>query len=710
MSGTLRRVSRRDFLRLCGTAGAGLVIGMRLGPDEAIAAEGETGAFEPNAFLSIDTQGVATIWVARSELGQGAHTVVPMIVAEELEADWSKIRVERAVLDPRYGDQTTAGSTTVREGWRPLRLAGAAAREMLIAAAAATWGVSVAACRAESGEVIHPASGRRLGYGALVRRAAALPVPQKPRLKDPKQFRFVGKSLPRLDSPAKVDGSARFGIDTRIPGMRFAALARSPVFGGKPARVEDSRARQVPGVRDVIQLRTGVAVVADSTWAAFEGRDALRITWDEGPNAGLDSAGIRKILFGAVTRAGVDGRKAGDAEALLARAPHTLTADYEVPFAYHGPIEPMNCVAQVTGGRCEIWAPTQAPEFIRQAVAGYLEIPPQSVKVNVTLSGGGFGRRAMPDFAAEAAILSKRAGTPIQVVWSRDDDMQHDYYRPVSLHRLSAAIEGGRLTAWKHRVVTPSILATIMPGAVPRGYDEGVFDGAANIPYAIPNLHVDSVLVETPIPIGYWRSVYASQNALATESFLDEVAAAMHRDPVAFRRPLLAKSPRHLRALELAASKSGWGSPPPPGRARGVALCESFGGIAAEVAEVSVGPDGVPRVHRVTCAIDCGIAVHPDMVRQQVEGAVGYALTPVLHGPITIAQGRVEQGSFADYPLLRMNEMPDVDVHIVPSRAKPGGVGEVGVPPLSPAVVNAFSALAGRRIRTLPIRAEDLKG
>lgn len=709
MTGTVRIVGRREFLKLCGTAGAGLILGIRLGLDEALASEPASATFTPNAFLGIDAEGLTTIWVARSELGQGVHTALPMLVAEELEADWGKVRVVPAVLDPKYGNQGTGGSTSVRESWKPLRQAGAAAREMLVAAAAATWGVPASACRAEAGEVIHPSSGRRLGYGALVDKAARLPVPGNPKLKDSGQFRLLGTPVARLDAPAKVNGSARFGIDTRVPGMLYAAIARPPVFGGLPGRVDDTRARKVPGVRDVVRLPDRIAVVADSTWAAFQGRDALQVTWEEGANANLDSASIRRLYEEASAREGVVGKHAGDSEAALSRASLKVEADYEAPFAYHGPMEPMNCIAAATDGRCEVWAPTQFPDLVRSAVAGQLEIPPEAVKVNITLSGGGFGRRIEPDYAVEAAAVSKRVNAPVQVVWSREDDIQHDWFRPASLHRLGAAIEGRRLTAWRHRVVAPSILAQRMPGAIQNGRDESVFDWAANVPYAVPNIHVDSVLVETPVPVGWWRSVYASQNAFATECFLDEVAEAMRTDPVALRKSLLAKSPRHRAVLELAAAKSGWGSPLPAGRARGLALCESFGSIVAEVAEVSVTPAGEPRVHRVTCAVDCGMTVNPGIIRQQLEGAVGFALTPVLHGPITIAKGRVQQSNFDDYPLVTMSEMPEVEVHIVPSRRSPGGIGEPGVPPLAPAVANALFAATRRRVRKLPILPEDLR-
>jgi isoquinoline 1-oxidoreductase beta subunit len=709
MNATLRAIGRREFLKLFGVAGTGLVIGIRLGAGEALAAESTAAGFAPNAFLRIDANGSVTIWVTRSELGQGPRTALPMLVAEELEADWRRVRIEPAILDRKYGNQGTGGSMSVRESWIPLRKAGAAAREMLIAAAAAAWAVPPSACHARAGEVIHAKSGRRLAYGALVKRAARLPVPADPPLKEPKDFRILGTPVARLDTPSKVDGSARFGLDMKVPGMLFAAVARSPVFGGSPASVDDTRARQVPGVRDVVRFGTRVAVVADGTWAAFEGLRALQVTWDEGANASLDGAGIRRTLEEAAQRKGAVARNDGDAEAGIGRAASKLEADYEVPFAAHAPMEPMNCVADVRGDRCEVWAPTQFPSIVRGAVAGQIEIPPEAVRVNITLAGGAFGRRIEPDYAVEAAAVSKRVGAPVQVVWSREDDFHHDWFRPASLHRLSAGVEGGRVMAWTHRVVTPSIMAQRDPGAVKNGYDEGTTDAAANIPYAIPGIHVESVLVETAVPIGWWRSVYASQNAFATECFLDEVAVALERDPLELRRELLAKSPRHLGVVELAAAKANWGSPLPTGRGRGIALCESFGSYVAEVAEVSVGPNGEPRVHRVVCAVDCGLIVNPSLIAQQLEGAVAFALTAALRGPVAIEKGRVQQSNFNDYDPIRMSEMPEVEVHIVPSHESPGGIGEPGVPPLAPAVANALFAATGRRVRRLPIRAEDLR-
>ncbi len=708
MSAAPRAVSRREFLKVCGAAGAGLVIGVYL-PRAGAAAARSTAPFAPNAFLSIDRAGTVTIWVAKSELGQGVRTALPMLVAEELEADWAKVRIEPAILDAKYGNQGTGGSASVRRSWLPLRTAGAAAREMLVAAAAATWSVPPSACRAQAGEVIHAQTGRRLGYGALVEKASALQVPDHPALKDPKDFHLLGTSVPRLDLHSKVDGSARFGIDVRRPGMLFAAIARCPVFGGVPASVDDVRARQVPGVRDVVRLRTRVAVVAENTWAAFEGRRALQVTWDEGADAGLDSADIRAKFEQMSRGQAATARHDGDPEPALSRAALKLEADYEVPFAHHAPMEPMNCTADARGDRCEMWAPTQFPSIVRRAVAGEIGVPPEAVQVNITLVGGGFGRRIEADYAVEAAAVSKQVGAPVQVVWSREDDIQHGWYRPASLHRLRAAIEGGRLTAWTHRVVAPSIVAQRGFADLKNGLDEQAVDGAANIPYAIENLHVDYVLAETPVPIGWWRSVFASQNAFATECFLDEVAMALQKDPVALRRELLAKSPRHLGVVELAASKAGWGTPLPAGHARGVALCESFGSFVAQVAEVSVAESGEPRVHRVVCAVDCGMTVNPGIITQQFEGAVAFALTAALKGPITIEKGRVEQSNFHDYELLRMSEMPEVEVHIVQSREAPGGIGEPGVPPLAPAFANALFAATGKRIRRLPIRAEDLK-
>jgi len=703
--------TRRDFLRLGTLAGAGLVIGIRLGRTTAAAAEGGARPLAPNAFLSIDATGQVTIWVARTELGQGVRTSLPMLVAEELDADWSLIRIVQADAHPtKYGPMTTGGSTSIRQSFLPLRKAGAAAREMLLDAAAKTWQVERATCRADNGAVLHVPTGRRLKYGELAEAAAALPVPADPPLRDPKDFRFIGRGRPRLDVPAKVDGSARFGLDLRIPGQRFAAIARSPVIGGKAKSVEDGAAKAVRGVRQVVTVPTGVAVVADSTWAAFQGRDALKVIWDEGPNATLDGAGIRRMFEEKARGEAVVGRADGDVTQALAGAARRLEAVYELPFQAHVPMEPPNCIAHVLPDRCEVWAPVQTPQWLQGQAAQSLGLKPEQVIVHVALSGGGFGRRLLFDYALEAIEVSRAAGGPVQVVWSREDDVRHSNYRPASRHHLAAGLDGeDRLGAFSHRLTGPSISNQLFGAPIqPKDFD--AMEGAADFPYRLDNFRFDFVLANTPVPVTWWRSVYHSQNPFAQESFLDEVAAAAKQAPFEFRRRLLPEGSRLRRVLELAAAKAGWGKTLPAGHGRGIACQACYDSYNAQVAEVSVDQEGKLRVHRVVTAVDCGIAVNPDAVVAQMEGVVAFALSAVLKDAITLQNGRVEQGNYDDFRIIRMDEMPAVEVVLVPSTESPGGIGEVGVAALAPAVANAIFAATGRRLRRLPIRPADLRG
>jgi isoquinoline 1-oxidoreductase beta subunit len=697
-------LTRRDFLRSSALGGAGLVIAFYLPTQADLRGMGAQPPFQPNAWLQVDPQDNVTIWVGKSEMGQGVRTSLPMIVAEELDADWTRVRIEPALADARkYGNQLTGGSTSVRTSWGPLRKAGAQARAMLVAAAAQSWGVAPDSCRTENGAVVHDASGRRVRYGSLADAAAKLPVPEKPPLKNAKDFRIIGKSVPRLDTPSKVDGSAQFGIDVRVPGMLFAVVARCPVFGGKPARFDATRAKAVKGVRTVVPISSGVAVVADSTWAAFEGRKALDITWDEGPDAALTSAEISRMFAKLAAGPAAVAREEGDAEAALKRAARTLEAVYEVPFLAHATMEPMNATASVRPGFCDVWAPTQFPSLAQQIAGKIAGLPPEKVTVHITLLGGGFGRRAEGDFVADAVEASKAAGAPVQVLWTREDDVQHDHYRPASYHVLRAGLDGeGRLIAWTHRVVAPSISGQ-RGEKLEGGLDRSAVDGAADLPYAIPNLRVDYVMANTPVPVGYWRSVYASQTAFANECFLDEIAAAAGKDPVELRRDLLSKAPHHKAALELVAQKSGWGKALPAGRFRGLSVHKSFSSYVAQVAEVSLQTDGTPRVHRVVCAIDCGLPVNPGGVASQMQSGIVFGLSAALRGKITVEKGRVQQGNFDDYQPLRFDEMPQVEVHIVPSAEPPTGTGEPGLPPIAPAVANAVSAARGQRVRKLPI-------
>ncbi len=709
-------LNRREFLKKGASGGAGLVIGFYWpGKFEALATTTVAGPVAINAWVRIATDDSVTLLIDKSEMGQGVITSLAMLLAEELELDWKKIKFEFAPAAPQYFNpifkqQGTGGSTSVRASWGPLTKAGAAAREMLIATAAKRWGVDAATCRSENGSVLHAATKRRLSYGALVLDAAALPVPENPALKDPKEYKFVGKPMKRLDTPFKVTGSAPFGIDVRLPNMLHAAVARCPVFDGKVKNFDDKKALTVPGVKRVVQISTGVAVVATNTWSAMQGRRALGISWDEGPNAGNTSEAIHKLFVERAGTSGAVARKDGDAEAALARAAKKIEAVYEVPFLAHATMEPMNCAADVRTDGCDIYAPTQFQTFSQMTGAKLTGLKPEQVNIHTTYLGGGFGRRAEQDFITDAVELSKALGAPVQVTWSREDDMQHDFYRPASYTKLTGGLDAdGWPVAWKARIVCPSIFSRFLPGAVKDGLDGSSVEGHADIKYGIPNFFVDYVLTETGVPVGFWRSVGNSQNGYISECFIDELAKAGGKDPFELRRKLLAKAPRHLGVLELAAAKAGWGTPLSAGKTRGIAVVESFGSYVAQVAEVSVNRGaGEVRVHRVVCAVDCGKYVNPDTIAAQMQGAITYGLTAALKGAITIDRGRVEQANFNDYDMIRINEMPHVEVHIVPSNEAPGGVGEPGTPPIAPAVCNAILAATGKPVRRLPIRPEDL--
>ncbi len=698
-------LDRREFLRLTGIASGGLLLGVTLEGRSIDSAAAPGTAFSPNAFLAIAPDGSVTAVVAKSEMGQGIRTAVPMLIAEELEADWSRVGIRPAIADPKYGDMTTGGSTTVRHGWLPLRRAGATAREMLVSAAAASWGVDRSGCRAENGSVVHAATGRRLAYGDLAERAAALAVPGEVALKSSSAFRILGKPLARLDVPEKTDGSAAFGIDARVPGMRFAVVARCPVFGGAPKSFVADKAKAVPGVRAVVRVPSGIAVVADSTWAAISGREALEIVWDEGKLASLDDAAIGKMLEAADSAEAIRARRDGDPEKALQGAAKRLEAVYELPYLAHATMEPMNALASVTEGGVEIWAPTQSPQWAQGVVAQAIGVPKEKVVVHTTLLGGGFGRRAFTDFVVEAAEVSKAAGVPVLVTWTREDDMRHDLYRPRSRHRVEAGLDAeGRVVAWTHRLAVPSILQQVF-GSKPTAKEDDAVEGASDLPYAIPNVAVEHVPVDPGIPVGWWRSVYGSQNPFVNECFLDEIARAAGKDPLALRRALLPEGSRLRKVLDAAAERAGWGTPLPEGRARGIAAQHSFGSYVAEVAEVSL-VRGRPRVHRVVCAVDCGQIVNPDTVVAQMESAIVYGLSAALQNAITIERGRVREGNFDDYEPLRIDAMPEVEVVLAPSGDDPGGIGEPGLPPIGPAVANALHALTGKPVRKLPIATE----
>ncbi len=651
-------------------------------------APGQAPAGEPvalSAWIKIGADEQVTITITRSEMGQGVRTSLAMIVADELDADWERVRVTQAPAGGPNGGQTTVGSQSVQSLWRapsPLRTAGATARAMLITAAAQAWQVPAADCRTEPGAVVHAASGRRLSYGALAAAAARLPVPpaSQVRLKDPGEFRIIGQPTRRVDNLDVVTGRAIYGIDVRQPGMLFAVVARCPVFGGRVARFDDGAAKAVPGVRHVVQIQSGIAVVADTTWAALRGRDALDITWDEGPNAGMDSAQIRQGLVGAIA---TFPDLPGDAATVVA-------ADYEVPYLAHATMEPMNCAVQVGDRGAEVWAPTQSPDGVQRSVATALgQGQGGATTVNVTLMGGGFGRRAGSDYASEAAQIAREVRAPVQLTWTREDDLRHDTYRPASRHALRGALDaGGRIVAYQHHAA--------MAGG-------GGNPNQARPPYNLPAPSLNVAAPRFAVPTGAWRSVAMSQIVFANESFVDELAAAAGRDPYAFRLGL-ASSARLRGVLELAATRAGWDSPPPAGRGRGIACCSGFGSHIAVVAEVSVAADGRVRVHRVVAGVDCGLAINPLGVEAQIQGAIVDGLSTALKAEITIEGGHVKQSGFWDYEWFRMPDMPVIEVHLVASQDNPGGVGELGYPATPPAVANAIFAATGQRARRLPIR------
>jgi isoquinoline 1-oxidoreductase subunit beta len=701
-------LSRREFVTAGIAAGAGLVIGFYI-PHGSSSGANET--FAPNAYLKIATDGKITVIVARSEMGQGVRTSLPMILAEELEADWKQIAIEQAGASTLFGDQSTGGSASVRTTWDPMRKAGAAAREMLISAAALQWGVPRSTCKAENSTVIHASSKRKLTYGELASKAATLPVPTDPPLKQAKDYKIVGKPLPRLDVPSKVDGTAEYGIDFRLPDMKYAVLARCPVIGGKVASFDDKESKKNSAVSFVGKIGdSAVAVVADSVWGAMEGRRLLNITWDDGPNKDLNSAAIFDALKKAVSGKAATLYSAGDVAKASGRH---IEAAYQIPFMAHAPMEPGNCTAHFQGSSCELWAPTQVPQDVRDSVAQALGLESDQVKVNVTLMGGGFGRRLEHDYGVEAALVSKAANAPVKVIWTREDDMKFSTYRPASYHQLSAKLDGqGWPVAFTHRIVSPSISAQKgSPG--PDGVDPDLKDEAPLV-YSFPNALLDYVAPETPVPLGWMRSVYALQVGFANECFLDELAAAAGKDPLEYRLHLLAKdddikyfdatwhTARMRAVLQLAADKAGWGKPLAAGHYHGIACHGCFGTYAAQVVEISMENDQ-PRVHRVVGAIDCGQVINPKILEQQIQGGVIYALTNALRGQITIDKGRVVQGNFDDYAPIRINEAPVIEAYFVESTESPTGAGEPPVPPLAPALCNAIYAATKKRIRTLPV-------
>ncbi|MGY2807211.1 MULTISPECIES: molybdopterin cofactor-binding domain-containing protein [unclassified Bradyrhizobium] len=710
-------LSRRNFLRAGAIAGGGLLLSVSLPfasrESEAAASDG----FAPNAFVRIGADGKVVLTMPYVEMGQGTYTSIPMLIAEELEIGLTQVRLEHAppsdklYANPLLGVQATGNSNAMRGAWQPMRKAGATAKAMLVAAAAKRWNVEPGTCRAENGEVHHAASGRKLGYGELATDAAQMPVPENVTLKSPAEFKLIGTPAKRLDTPSKINGTAVYGIDARPPGVKVATLAQSPVFGGRVKRVDDAAAKAVKGVRQIVTLDDAVAVVADHMGAAKKGLAALTIEWDEGPHAKLATSDIARELEAASTKPGTVAQNIGDADKAMAGAATKVEATYQLPFLAHATMEPMNCTVHVRSDGCEIWVGSQALSRAQAVAAKVLNMPPEKVVVHNHLLGGGFGRRLEVDGVIRAVQIAKQVDTPVKVVWTREEDIQHDMYRPYWCDRIAVGLDAsGKPVAWNNRFAGSSVLARWAPPAFRNGLDPDTTEGAIDLVYDIPNFHVEYVRVEPPgIPTAFWRSVGPSHNVFVTESVIDELAAAAKQDPVDYRRGLLGKSPRAKAALELAAAKAGWGGKLPAGRGRGVSLQFVFGSYLAQVAEVEVAKDGSVRVHRVVCAMDCGTVVNPDTVQAQLQSGINFGVTAALYGEITLKDGRVEQSNFDSYQMLRIDQAPAIEVHIVPSTEPPGGMGETGTSGIVPAISNAIFAATGKRLRKMPVDPAVLK-
>ncbi len=712
----LPRSSRRRFLKSAAASAAGLTIGFHWSGPLSRALADTPKDFAPNAFLRIAPDNSVTVIAKHLEMGQGSYTGLATVVAEELDADWAQIRVESAPADASkyanlaFGMQGTGGSSAMANSWMQLRQAGATARAMLVAAAASEWNVTPASLTVERGVVHHAPSNRQATFGALAAKASSQPVPDKVPLKDPKDFKLIGQKLPRVDIPGKTNGTAQFTIDVTFPDMLVAVLQRPPLFGATVKSFDAAATKAVPGVVEVVQVPRGVAVVAKSFWAAKQGREALKVEWDDSKAEKRSSAAIMAEYRKLAEQPGTPARVDGDVAAALKGAAKVITATYEFPYLAHAPMEPLDAVVKLDANGCEIWAGDQFQTVDQANAAATAGLKPEQVKIHTLLAGGSFGRRAnmSSDYIVEAVSIAKALGAngvPVKLQWTREDDIRGGLYRPLYLHRLEAALDNnGQLVGWQHRIVGQSIMAGTAFAAVmvKDGIDGTSVEGAANLPYAVPNMSVELNTTETGVPVLWWRVVGSSHTAYATEAFIDEIAHAAGKDPFAFRRAMLEHHPRHKAVLEMAAKAADWGSPLPKGKGRGIAVAEAFGTYVAQVAEVTVAPDGKIKVDRVVCAVDCGTPINPDVITAQMEGGIGFGLGAALYGAITLKDGQVEQTNFDAYQVLRIDEMPKVEVHIVPSPEAPTGVGEPGVAPVGPAVANAVFAATGKRLRVLP--------
>jgi isoquinoline 1-oxidoreductase beta subunit len=708
-------LTRRRFLTTGAAFGGGLLVtvGLPFGRSDAVLSDN----FAPSAFVRIGSDGQVVLTMPYVEMGQGTYTSIPMLLAEELEVNLTQVRLEHAppneklYANPMLGVQATGNSNAMRGGWKSLREAGAVARMMLIAAATVRWNVDPGSCSAQSGEVIHAATGRRLKYGELAADAARLPVPTNISVKAPDAFKLIGTPAKRLDAPAKVNGSAMYGIDARPQGVRFATLAQSPTFGGQLKSIDDTAAKAVKGVRQIVRLDDAVAVVADHMGAAKKALAALKIEWADGPHARLTTDDVARDLGRATLGPGAVAQNVGDAGKAMAGAMTKVEAIYQVPFLAHATMEPMNCTVHLQKGTCEIWIGSQAVARIQAAAAKVAGLPVEKVTVHNHLIGGGFGRRLEEDGVVRAVQIAQQVDGPVKVVWTREEDIQHDMYRPYWFDRISAGLDGkGRPIAWNHRFAGSSVMSRWLPQYFQNGLDPDSTEGAIDLVYEMPNFHVEFVRKEPPgIPTAFWRSVGPSHTVFVVESFIDELAAAAKQDAIAYRRALLDKSPRAKAVLDLAAAKAGWGQPLAKGIGRGVSLQNVFGSYLAQVAEVEVSKDGAVRLRRVVCAMDCGTVVNPDTVQAQLQSGVIFGATAALYGEITLKGGRVEQSNFDTYQVLRMNEAPVIEVHLIKSSEPPGGMGETGTSGIVPAISNAIFAATGKRLRKMPIDSSLLK-